>query len=54
MLPLIGGLGGVAWGLWLAKKRGGNRMDLAQYAAGYGILWAILGLIASIILVSLG
>ncbi len=54
MLPLIGGLGGAAWGLWLAKKRGGNRMDLAQYAAGYGILWAILGLIASIILVSLG
>ena len=50
MLALIGALGGASWGAWTAKKRGGSKADLAQYAAGFGIFWGILGLIASIII----
>jgi len=50
MLALVGLLGGGAWGAWLAKKRGGNRYDMAQYAGGFGIMWSVIGLVASIYL----
>ncbi|NQZ72466.1 MAG: hypothetical protein HRT60_05300 [Dinoroseobacter sp.] len=50
MLALIGLVGGAGWGAWLAKKRGGNRYDMAQYAAGFGIMWCVIGLVASIYL----
>ena len=39
---LVGGL--------TARKRGGNRLDIAQYAAGYGIVFALLGLLLTITL----
>ncbi len=39
--------GGVIGGL-TAKRRKGNRLDIAQYAAVYGIAFAILGLILTI------
>ncbi len=50
MLAVLGALGGAGWGAWLARKRGGKRFDLLQYAAGFGILWGLLGLIATIYL----
>lgn len=53
MLSLIGLLGGGAWGAYLAKKRGGNRKDMAQYAAGFGIMWGLAGIIATVIIGSL-
>jgi flagellar motor component MotA len=31
-----------------ARKRGGNRLDMAQYAGVWGIIGALLGLIATI------
>lgn len=42
---------GVILGVAAARKRNGNRADMAQYAAGYGIAFALLGLILSLILV---
>jgi hypothetical protein len=48
MLPLIGALGGGAWGAWLAKKRGGGRADMAQYGAGFAIFWGLIGVVAAI------
>jgi hypothetical protein len=39
---LIGGL--------TARRRQGNGKDIAQYAAGYGIAFALLGLILTILL----
>ncbi len=50
MLAIAGLLGGAGWGAWLAKKRGGTRFDLAQYAAGFGIFWGIVGLVVTIFL----
>lgn len=41
---------GAGWGGWLAKKRKGNRYDIAQYAVVYGILFALLGLFLTILL----
>ena len=39
---LIGGL--------TARKRGGNRLDILQYAAGYAFAFIIVGLIATILI----
>ncbi len=54
MLTGLGAIGGAFWGAWLARKRGGNRMDMAQYGVGFAIFWGILGLLLSIVLVSWG
>ena len=44
MIVLISGAVGAALGAMTAKRRKGNRLDMAQYAAGYGIAFMILGL----------
>ena len=49
MAPLIGLLGGAALGAYQAKRRGGNRKDMAQYAAGYAIAGCLLGLFIGIL-----
>jgi len=41
---------GIGIGLMTARKRKGNRLDMAQYAAGYGIAFTLLGLLLTIIL----
>lgn len=42
-------LGAVLGGL-SARKRGGKPLDIAQYATAFGIAFALLGLIATIII----
>jgi hypothetical protein len=48
MIIIAGLLVGAASGAVTARKRGGNRLDMAQYAAVWGIIGALLGLIATI------
>lgn len=50
MIVIAGLIGGAAWGALHARKRGGNRKDMAQYAAVYGIIFGLLGLFATIAL----
>ena len=50
MIILAGLLFGALWGGWLAHRRKGSRLDIAQYAAAFGIAFAILGLFATVIL----
>lgn len=50
MIIIAGALGGGLLGAITAKRRGGNRLDMAQYAAGYAIAFGLLGLFASIFL----
>ncbi len=50
MIVVVSALAGIVWGGYQAKRRGGNRKDMAQYAAGYGIAFALLGLFAAVIL----
>jgi hypothetical protein len=46
---VIGGMVlGILIGAYTAKKNGGKGLDMAQYAAGYGIAFALVGLIATI------
>lgn len=42
---------GAFLGVRTARKRNGSGADMAQYAAGYGIAFALLGLILSLVLV---
>lgn len=50
MIVIVLGLLGVFIGVRTAKKRGGNRKDMAQYGAGYGIAFVLLGMILTVIL----
>ena len=48
MIVLAGLALGALMGGNLARKRGGNRLDIAQYAAGFAIAFALLGLFVTI------
>ncbi len=50
MIVLAGLVAGIVWGVLLARRRGGRRLDQLQYAAGFGIAFALLGLFATIAL----
>ncbi|MCR8825542.1 hypothetical protein [Pseudosulfitobacter koreensis] len=42
-------IGAVIGGL-TARRRKGNRKDIAQYAAGYGIAFCLVGLIVTVLI----
>ncbi len=50
MIILAGVIGGGLWGALLARRRKGNKADMAQYAAGFAIAFGLLGLFLSMIL----
>ena len=50
IMYILFGLMGALFGAHTAKKRNGKRADIAQYAAGYGICFALIGLIFTILL----
>ncbi|MEM9434489.1 MAG: hypothetical protein AAGA12_11250 [Pseudomonadota bacterium] len=50
MAPFIGLVAGALFGAGLAKRRGGRGLDLAQYAAGFGIFFGLVGLFVAIFL----
>lgn len=50
MLVIAGGILGAAWGALLARRRKGSAADIAQYAAGFAIAFASLGLFATLAL----
>jgi len=54
ILALIGLVLGALAGGVLAARRKGSRADILQYAAGYGIAFALLGLIIAITVVRTG
>jgi uncharacterized membrane protein len=49
MLNLIGGGAGIVFGLWLARRKGGNRLDLLHYATIFGIIGFTLGAFAMLV-----
>ncbi|MGB0660877.1 MAG: hypothetical protein ACPGNV_11945 [Mangrovicoccus sp.] len=50
MIIILFALLGAAYGGFKAKKNGGNRWDIAQYAASFAIACAVLGLFVTVIL----
>ena len=54
MLVVLGmAILGAILGALTARKRKGSGADMAQYAAGYGLAFALIGLVLSLILVRL-
>jgi len=52
---VIGGLVlGAFIGVLTARKYGGSRLDMAQYGAGFGIVFGVIGLILTLILFRAG
>ena len=50
MIILASALFGILLGISTARKRNGNRLDMAQYAAGFGIAFALLGIVVTIVI----
>ena len=50
MIIIACAITGALWGVYLAKKRNGTRLDIAQYAVGTAIAFALIGLIVTIII----
>ncbi len=50
MIVLAGLVVGAVWGATSARRSGGNRLDMAQYAAVWGIIGGVAGLFATIAL----
>jgi heme A synthase len=48
IFPLAGMLFGAIVGAWRAKSRGGNRLDMLQWAAAFATIFALIGLFALI------
>lgn len=48
MIVILAALAGACLGGFTARRRKGDVADIAQYAAGYAILFALAGLIATI------
>ncbi|WP_432450202.1 hypothetical protein [Aliiroseovarius marinus] len=49
MIVIVALVLGALWGALRAKKRGGNRLDMAQYGAVYAIGCALVALFLAII-----
>ncbi len=50
MIVIIGLVAGIILGVLSAKKRGGNRLDMLQYAAVYSIIFMLIGFLLTIII----
>ncbi|MFN3646831.1 MAG: hypothetical protein ACK4S2_09970 [Gemmobacter sp.] len=50
MFIIAGFLSGALWGGYLARRRKGAPLDVAQYAAAFSIAFGILGLFATVLL----
>ncbi|MEL6451326.1 MAG: apolipoprotein acyltransferase [Pseudomonadota bacterium] len=50
MIVIAAALIGALIGGFTARKRGGNRLDMAQYAAGYALAFVVVGMIATVLI----
>lgn len=50
MIVIAGAVIGIILGALTARKRGGNRLDMAQYAAGFAMAFVVVGMIATVLI----
>ena len=53
MIVFVAALIGAIWGGWMAKRRGGNRKDVAQYAVVMAVALSIAAMVIRVVLVRL-
>ena len=54
MIVIVAIACGAVLGAMTARKRGGTRLDMAQYGAGYGIAFGVAALFLTIAIGSVG
>lgn len=54
MIVVVAALLGALYGAWVARRRKGRPLDQAQYAAVYGLIFALAAVFFSVILVRMG
>lgn len=54
MIVILFALAGAAYGAWRAKKRDGNRLDMAQYAITFALIFGTVGIFVAIALSRMG
>ena len=50
MLAYVAGIIGIGLGVRKARKRGGNRLDMAQYGVGYGLAFFLIAYLVLLII----
>ena len=50
MIGPVFALAGFVWGVLVARRRGGKRLDCLQYGVGYGIAFGLVGVLIGIAL----
>ena len=50
MIVIVAAFIGAIVGGITANRRGGNKLDIAQYATGFGLAFVVVGLIATVVL----
>lgn len=50
MIVIAAAVFGALLGVMSARRHKGNKKDMAQYAAGFGIAFALLGFLATIVI----
>lgn len=50
MIVIAAAIIGAILGGLTARKRGGNKLDIAQYAAGFALAFVIVGMIATVLI----
>ncbi len=54
MIVILACLAGAALGAWHAKRNGGDRKDVIQYALTYALILGVVGMFVTIYLVRAG
>jgi uncharacterized membrane protein len=50
MIVFAGMVFGALFGALQARRRKGNRLDMVQYAAAYGIVFGLVGFFATVVI----
>ncbi len=50
MIVIAAAIIGIVVGVITARKRGGNKLDMAQYGAGFALAFIIVGMIATVVI----
>ncbi|MDA5095707.1 hypothetical protein O2N63_16570 [Aliiroseovarius sp. KMU-50] len=50
MIVIAALLAGAIFGAWRAKSKGGRGFDVAQYAAIYGLIFALIAVFVTVII----
>lgn len=54
MAPYVGFILGALWGGYVAHRRGGNKLDMVQYALVHGIILGLAATLLSVLALRMG